>query len=180
MVMNLDAWTDELEQLARALGRTGPDEVCCEGMTPRQCSILRTLVEKQGARICDLAAEACITPSAMTRVLDKLEKQQLVQRVRGGGEDGRAAVVAITPRGRETRQNIDRLMQERTQVIVGAIPEGFRERVLACLRMLNAALAPGGCCQVTADENGAAVSCGLTKLEPARKAGKGKHNHGKR
>jgi DNA-binding MarR family transcriptional regulator len=179
MAVNLDVWTEELEQLARALGRAGPDEVCCEGMTPRQCSILRTLVERQGARISDLAAESGITPSAMTRVLEKLEKQQLVRRVRGQGKDGRAAMVAITARGRETRRNIDRLMRQRTQAIVGAIPEGFRERVLACLRMLNAALAPGGCCQVTQDENGAAVSCGLTQLDTATTARKGKNDHGK-
>jgi MarR family transcriptional regulator, transcriptional regulator for hemolysin len=177
MPVNLATWTDELEQLARALGRTGPDEVCCEGMTPRQCGILRTLVEKQGARISDLAEESGITPSAMTRVLEKLEKQQLVQRVRGQGKDGRAAMVAITARGRETRRSIDRLMQERTRAIVGAIPEGFRERVLACLRMLNAALAPNGCCQVTQDESGAAVSCGLTS-GPA-KARKQRSHHGK-
>jgi DNA-binding MarR family transcriptional regulator len=180
MAMNLQAWTEELEQLARALGRTGPDEVCCEGMTPRQCSILRTLVEKQGARISDLAAESGITPSAMTRVLEKLEKQQLAQRVRGRGEDGRAAMVAITARGRETCRSIDRLMQQRTRAIVGAIPEGFRERVLACLRMLNAALAPGGCCQITEDANGASVSCGLTQLEPAEQARKGTQRNAKR
>src|SRR2546429_1042920 len=77
------SWSEELEQLSRVLGRVGPDEVCCEGMTRRQCSILRTLVDKLGARLSDLAADSGITPSAMTRVLERLEAQGLVQRVRG-------------------------------------------------------------------------------------------------
>src|SRR5712692_5528190 len=90
------AWSAELERLARVLNRVGPDEVCCEGLTPRQCGILRTLADKQGARLSDLAKEAGITPSAMTRVLEKLEAQNLVQRVRGAAEDGRAADVAVS------------------------------------------------------------------------------------
>ena len=63
-------WWDELERLARILGQVGPDEVCCEGLSQRQCSILRILVAQEGARISDLAATSGITPSAMTRVLE--------------------------------------------------------------------------------------------------------------
>jgi hypothetical protein len=43
------SWWDELERLARILGQIGPDEVCCEGLTQRQCAILRTLVAQEGA-----------------------------------------------------------------------------------------------------------------------------------
>src|SRR4051795_8783318 len=93
-------WWDELERLARILGQVGPDEVCCEGLSQRQCSILRTLVEQEGSRLSDLAASSGITPSAMTRVLEKLELRGLVERVRGTHEDGRAAKVRITAEGR--------------------------------------------------------------------------------
>ena len=50
-IQNIDAWWDELERLARTLGQVGPDEVCCEGLTARQCSILRTLAEREGSRL---------------------------------------------------------------------------------------------------------------------------------
>jgi DNA-binding MarR family transcriptional regulator len=152
-------WSAELKQLARVLNRVGPDEVCCEGMTPRQCSILRTLTARQGARLSDLAADAGITPSAMTRVLEKLEAQKLVQRVRGAAEDGRAANVAITRHGRQVRARIDKLMQQRTRTIVSAIPAGFRPQLLAALRMLNQTLGPDGCCQFEGDWPHVAVSC---------------------
>jgi DNA-binding MarR family transcriptional regulator len=148
-----------LERLARVLNQVGPDEVCCEGLTPRQCGILRTLVDKQGARISDLAAEAGLSPSAMTRVLEKLEAQNLVQRVRGADDDGRAAQVAITARGRETRKRIDDLMRERTRSIVSSIPAGFRPQLLAGIRMLNQALEHGGCCELTGEWPEVTVAC---------------------
>ncbi|MBZ5704234.1 MAG: MarR family transcriptional regulator [Acidobacteriia bacterium] len=156
------AWSAELERLARVLNRVGPDEVCCESLTPRQCGILRTLADKQGARLSDLAAETGITPSAMTRVLDKLEAQGLIQRVRGAGEDGRAAMVAITERGRAIRGRIDQLMLDRTRAILKGIPAGFRPQLLAGIRMLNQALGPGGCCDFSGEWPDVGVSCRVT------------------
>jgi len=107
------------------------------------------LIDKQGARISDLAAESSLTASAMTRVLEKLEARNLVQRVRGADKDGRAAVVAITPRGREIRKTIDELMHQRTKSIIAAIPASARPQLLAGIRILNRALERGGCCEST-------------------------------
>lgn len=170
----LAAWSAELERMARGLSRVGPEEVCCEGLTPRQCSILRTLVDKQGTRLSDLAGEAGITPSAMTRALEKLEAQALIKRVRGADQDGRAATVAITGRGREVRTAIDRLMRERTKTILSHIPAGFRPQLLAGLRMLNQTMEPGGCCEFTGEWPDVALSCRIGgKGKPAAR---GKRN----
>src|SRR3974377_1700413 len=123
-------WWDELERLARILGQGGPDEVCCEGLSQRQCAILRTLVAQEGARISDLAVSSGITPSAMTRVLEKLEARGLVERVRGKKTDGRAAMVRVTAAGRRTRQQLDALMRRRTHQIIDSIPDKERPQVL--------------------------------------------------
>ncbi|HET9697578.1 MAG TPA: MarR family winged helix-turn-helix transcriptional regulator [Terriglobales bacterium] len=139
-------WWDELERLARILGQVGPDEVCCEGLSQRQCSILRILVAQEGARISDLAATSGITPSAMTRVLEKLEARKLVERVRGSQEDGRAASVRITDAGRRTRQQLDDLMRERTTQIIESIPKQKRAQILESLELLNNAIESTGCC----------------------------------
>jgi len=143
---DVQGWWMELERLTKLLGRVGPDEICCEGLTARQCSILRTLVRQEGARLSDLAQAAEISPSALTRVLERLEKEGLVRRVRGGQKDGRAARVAITARGRGVRSRIDRLMQERTSSIVNAIPEESRNRLFEGLKMMNDCIERGGCC----------------------------------
>jgi DNA-binding MarR family transcriptional regulator len=142
----LQQWWDELERLARILGRVGPDEVCCEGLSQRQTSILRTLVAQEGARLTDLAASSGITPSAMTRVLEKLERRGLVERVRGAQEDGRAVMVRITAQGRRTRKQLDALMRERTGHIVDSIPEKQHQQVLKVLKTLNDAMGAAGCC----------------------------------
>ena len=146
----IQRWWDELECLARGLGQIGPDEVCCGGLTSRQCAILRTLVNQEGARIADLAASSGISPSAMTRVLEKLEARQLVERVRGAQPDGRAALVRITAKGRRTRSQLDGLMQQRTSQIMAAVPESQRAGVLRALATLNRAMQSADCCALNA------------------------------
>jgi len=143
-------WWDELERLARILGQVGPDEVCCEGLSQRQCSILRTLVAQEGARLSDLASSSGITPSAMTRVLEKLEARGLVERVRGAQSDGRAAMVRITPAGRRTRKQLDALMRERTGRIMQSLPAKRRSQVLEAVHFLNDAIESAGCCALNA------------------------------
>ena len=143
-------WWDELERLARILGQIGPDEVCCDGLSQRQTAILRVLVSSEGARLTDLAALSGITPSAMTRVLEKLEARGLVERVRGAHDDGRAAMVRITAAGRRTRRLLDELMRSRTQTILGAIPQKHRTEVLNSLQLLNNAIEQAGCCALNA------------------------------
>jgi DNA-binding MarR family transcriptional regulator len=143
-------WWDELERLARILGQIGPDEVCCDGLSQRQAAILRVLVSSEGARLMDLAALSGITPSAMTRVLEKLEARGLVERVRWVHDDGRAAMVRITVAGRRTRKLLDDLMRGRTQTIIDAIPQKQRAEVLSALELLNNAIERAGCCALNA------------------------------
>jgi DNA-binding MarR family transcriptional regulator len=152
-VKNDDAvqnWWDELERLARILGQIGPDEVCCDGLSQRQTAILRVLVASEGARLTDLAALSGITPSAMTRVLEKLEARGLVERVRGTHSDGRAAMVRITAAGRRTRKLLDQLMRSRTRQIMGSIPPQQHQQVLSALELLNNAIERAGCCALNA------------------------------
>jgi len=165
----IQSWSDELERLARGLNRVGPDEVCCETLTPRQCGILRTLADHPGAQLSQLAREAAITPSAMTRAIETLEAQNLVRRVRGHKEDGRAASVQITERGRATRQRIQRLMRKRAKAIFSAIPAGFRPQLLASLRMMNQSLEPGGCCEFTGKWPDIGIACRMPHTNTAGK-----------
>jgi len=175
-MQDVQQWSQELERLSRLLGSLGPDEVCCEGLTTRQCGILRTLAAGEGARISELAAAASISPSALTRVLEKLEARQLVKRVRGAVQDGRAATVAITQQGRHVRGKIDQLMLDRTRTILSAFPPGLQPQLLAAIRLLNQALAPGGCCQPQSEGGELSFTCSLER-RPARASEKRK-KHG--
>lgn len=160
----IQRWWDELERLGRVLGRIGPDEVCCGGLTQRQTSILRTLVKQEGARLSDLAQAGSVSPSAMTRILEKLERQGLVRRVRGAQEDGRAAMVRITPAGRRLRARLDGLMRRRSRDIMAAVPAGERARVLEALRVLSGAMESAPCCGLNTPIPRRA---GVRRLKPA-------------
>ncbi len=149
----LQTWWNELERLAHALGQIGPDEVCCAGLTVRQCGILRILAVSEGARLLELAEVAGITPSAITRALEKLEARGLVQRVRGKQQDGRAAMVAVTAAGRRVRRQIDELMLARTRAIVDSIPKAERPQILRALAALTRALQSMGCCSFNAPQS---------------------------
>lgn len=151
-------WWAQLERLSRVLGRVGPDEVCCGGLTPRQTAILKTLVASEGSRLSDLAQQSGITPSAMTRVLEKLEFHGLVERVRGAQVDGRAAMVRITAQGRRVREDLDKLMLERATSILSAVPDSERGNVIRALRIICDALEKTGCC-------GPAASAKLFSIE---------------
>ena len=143
---DVQQWWDELERLGRVLGQVGPDEVCCEGLSQRQCAILRTLVAQEGARISDLAASSGITPSAMTRVLEKLEARGLVERVRGTHDGWSRRQRANHRRRPATREQLDKLMRERTHTIMDSIPAKQRTEVLDSLQLLNDAIDSAGCC----------------------------------
>ncbi len=139
-------WRRELQRLEEILNRVGPDEVCCEGLSARQCFILRTLATGEGATLSILADSVGITPSAMTRVVERLENLGLVDRVHGRLQDGRATAVAITNLGQKTLHRIDELMLERTREIVAGVPVPERATLLRCLRLLNKAMERPGCC----------------------------------
>lgn len=153
------AWRKELERSERILGRIGPDDICCEGLTPRQTSVLRVLAEREGARLLELATAAEITPSAMTRMVEKLERQGFVQRVRGTHRDGRAAMVEITTQGCQACVRIDQMSADRSAAVMQAIPAKQRAQVLAALRLFNSAVEAAGCCGPTwkCEPNGALV-----------------------
>lgn len=138
--LDLDAWWQQLERLSRGLGRVGPDEVCCEGLTSRQCALLRRLAGGEGMVLGELARQAGITASALSRALDRLETAGLLERVRGQHADGRAAGVRLTPAGGQALARIDDLMRRRTRALLEAIPAPSRALVAEALRLLNRAI----------------------------------------
>lgn len=139
-----DDWWKQLERLSRGLGHIGPDEICCEGLTARQCRLLRLLAGGEGMVLGGLASRAGVTPSGLSRALDRLQELGLVQRVRGASADGRASLVQVTGAGREVLQRIHDLMRQRVAAVVDAIPESTRPIVWRALQPLVSAVERAG------------------------------------
>ncbi len=139
-------WREEIETLTWFLDRIGPEDICCGGLTPRQCAILRVLTSRRGEKLSDLAQATGITPSAMTRVIERLERQGLLTRVHGAMQDGRATTIIVTPRGKRSRGLLEQFMRKRIEAILAAIPVESRPEILEALRRLNEAIKMSGCC----------------------------------
>jgi DNA-binding MarR family transcriptional regulator len=137
-------WWEQLERLSRGLGRIRPDEICCEGLTARQCSLLRLLAGSQGVVLGDLAQRAGVTASGLSRALDRLQELDLIERVRGANPDGRAALVQVTGAGRAVLERMDDLMRQRVAAVVQAIPESTRPLVWRALEPLIQAVERAG------------------------------------
>jgi DNA-binding MarR family transcriptional regulator len=97
-------------------------------LTLSQYSLLTSLATGPGARVSDLASEAGIAPSTASRILDALERRDVVRRERSP-EDRRGVVVSLTDGGREALRRQDGWMRERQMTFFDELPEAERDVV---------------------------------------------------
>ena len=91
------------------------------GLTLSQYGLLELLVDRQSARVQELAAHAGITPSTATRILDALERRGVVERTRSD-EDRRAVAVSLTEAGRQVVRAEQEWLRGRQRTFYAALP----------------------------------------------------------
>ncbi len=101
---------------------TGPDA----GLTLSQYGLLELLVDRQSARVQELAAHAGITPSTATRILDALQRRGVVERTRSD-EDRRAVAVSLTEAGRQVVHAEQEWLRGRQRTFYAALPGAEQE-----------------------------------------------------
>lgn len=122
--------------LRGVLTQFGPDEACCDGLTPRQCRVLRAVGEEPDLRLGDLAAREGLTAGGMTRRVEPLVRGGWLRREKGGGEDGRAVRLVLTPKGRKALSGVEDQIYASVERLWRAVPAAKRPEVLAGLRVL--------------------------------------------
>jgi DNA-binding MarR family transcriptional regulator len=123
--------------LRGVLTRFGPDEVCCEGLTPRQCRILRAVGEEPDLRLSEIAAREGLTPGGLTRRIQPLlVAGGWLKRRKGAGNDGRAATLELTPRGRAALRSVEAQTYASVEKLWKSVPASQRPNVLAGLQAL--------------------------------------------
>lgn len=75
------------------------------GVTEQQWRVIRALVESDATDIGALAAQCCILPASLSRIVDTLEAKKLVAR-RAHAADQRRVVVEATAAGRRLFQAV--------------------------------------------------------------------------
>lgn len=94
-----------------------------KGLTSAQSGVLFYLGRNDGALIGEIAEALDLVPSAMTGLVDRMERAGLVQR-KPDGDDGRSSRVHLTSRGTEVRKRA----VARTQMLNSKMMEGFSEK----------------------------------------------------
>jgi DNA-binding MarR family transcriptional regulator len=118
-----DAFVDAFDTLAQAIRRARGVIGDHPGhLTFSQYALLRTLADRDGARVSDLAGQAAVTPSTATRILDALERRAIVSRTRAA-HDRRGVTVRLTDAGRLALHRQDAWMQGRQRAFYAGLPE---------------------------------------------------------
>jgi DNA-binding MarR family transcriptional regulator len=122
------------------------DVQCC-GMTVAQAATLEALGREGGLRLGRLGKLLGIAPSTLTRNLTRLEQAGLVRRT-SDQEDGRAAQVELTEKGRRIRLRLEAMEDEFARRVLERLSPESRERALEGLSALLEAVRAEteGCC----------------------------------
>lgn len=111
------------EALAQAVRRArgaAPQDLP-DRLTLSQYSLLTPLAAGGPVRISQLAAEAGIAPSTASRILDALERREIVRRA-PSAEDRRGVVVSLTPAGQDALRRQDDWMRGRQMAFFAELP----------------------------------------------------------
>ena len=123
-------------ELRSALSRLGPDEVCCEGLTPRQCRVLRAIGQDAGLNLSALAEREGLSVSGMSRRVDPLVERGYLDRGRGNAADGRAIRLELTRKGKEALDSVEETIYGGIEELWKAVPAAERGTVVQALEIL--------------------------------------------
>jgi len=128
--------------LARTITRFDPGrlEAWVElGLTMTQLRVLFLLNSDDGASAGALAERLKVTPSTLTRIVDKLAREDMVRRV-PDEDDRRLVRHYLSDRGAATFRELERRGRERLNEILDRLSEPQLERLVLALEDLGDAL----------------------------------------
>ena len=127
-------------RLARFFNQLMRQQLFCGPVTVQQCYTLEALMEGPKS-MNSLAAEVALHQSTLTRVVEKLEKQKFVTRVRKA-ENQRKVEVRITEDGRQTYLLLKKQSARMISKLLDLIPKERRTPVVESLEELAGLLDP--------------------------------------
>ena len=128
-------------RLARFFNQLMREQLMCGPVTVQQCYTLEALVDSPKT-MNELAAEVALHQSTLTRVVEKMEKQKLVQR-RRLEHNQRSVEVRITDAGRETYEFLDRASSQMISDLLDHIPRERQVTIVEALEEVAELLNPG-------------------------------------
>jgi DNA-binding MarR family transcriptional regulator len=127
-------------RLARFFNQLMREQLTCGPVTVQQCYTLEAL--KDGPlSMKDLAAEVALHQSTLTRVVEKLEKQDLVQRTRKS-DNQRSVEVRLTDAGKQTYAFLDTAGSQMVSDLLDLVPRERRGAIVDAMEELANLLNP--------------------------------------
>jgi DNA-binding MarR family transcriptional regulator len=127
-------------RLARFFNQLMREQLTCGPVTVQQCYTLEALADGP-LSMKELAAEVALHQSTLTRVVEKLEKQKLVQRTRKS-DNQRSVEVRLTDAGRQTYVFLDAAGSQMISDLLDLIPTKRRVAVVDAMDELANLLNP--------------------------------------
>jgi DNA-binding MarR family transcriptional regulator len=131
-----------LVRLSRRQPMRDPIASACKGLdlTPAQIHIVLWLGNDGTLTMGELARRVAVTEKTITGVVDRLERDQLVQRKRGPA-DRRVVHVRLAPRGVRLHRRIDEGIESKLAGFLGLLEAVDRKHLVRMLEKLTAKLA---------------------------------------
>lgn len=114
-----------VDQRARLLGLTGA-----------QLRVLSRLSRREGATQAELAADMEVRPISLSGLIDKLTRQELVER-RGDARDRRINRIHLTPEGRALALKIDGFREEIAGEVLRSVDDAALQQAFDVLYRLK-------------------------------------------
>ena len=127
-------------RLVRFFNQLMREQLTCGPVTVQQCYTLEALADGP-LSMKELAAEVALHQSTLTRVVEKLEKQKLVQRTRKS-DNQRSVEVRLTDAGRQTYLFLDAAGSQMISDLLDLIPKERRGAIVDAMEELANLLNP--------------------------------------
>jgi len=127
-------------RLVRFFNQLIREQLVCGPVTVQQCYTLEALAEGP-LSMKNLAAEVALHQSTLTRVVEKLEKQNLVVRIRKA-DNQRSVEVRLTDAGRQTYRFLDAAGSQMISDLLDLIPTERRAAIVDALEEVADLLNP--------------------------------------
>ncbi len=124
-----------LRELVRTHARLQKEVVECCGVTGAQCQVLTELARIEQASVAQLARRLRVDKGWVSRTLATLEGEGLIAK-RSGSDDGRLVFVSLTGAGHERASEVDRVLDEQAERVLGRVSEDRRQATVEALRLL--------------------------------------------
>ena len=136
-----------LRALVRRFSVAERADVACCGVTVAQAATLETLLLEHSLRLGTLGTRLGVTPSTLSRNVERLETAGLVRR-EVDPEDARSFRVALTPKGEAAARELEQQEAIFARRILERVPEERREAVASSFQELLLAVrgATEACC----------------------------------